>query len=139
MFNKTHITNVTHQSPSKIDVKVTENRAPTDDSIRLAEEYKQKVLSEIVDGALYNGNSLELVTLLRKAEVGFDSYSLHWGFKLNGKLYEGVFNVSGKEYVVMASGDPRAFVERIIQIMADDISRALLKEFAAEVFQRWSK
>ena len=51
MFDKTF---VGYQSSPR-EVTVNEHRAPTDDSIRLAEEYREKARQEFVKAYVFNG------------------------------------------------------------------------------------
>lgn len=68
------------------NVSITEHRAPTDESIRLAEEYKEKAIKSIISNEYVKNNTFEYRVLVYEGpyfDVGVTIVAL-----LNGKRYE---------------------------------------------------
>jgi hypothetical protein len=86
------IQNTYNKSPEKVEVN--EYRAPTDDSIRLAEEMHEKVLNKLissvkVENNLINGEAFAL------QEPGFEPIvRMVFKFKINGKEFTAERRVS---------------------------------------------
>lgn len=83
MFDRTYV----QGGPSRVSVTktVTENRAPTDQSVQLLRELEEKAHDEVVQAYVSRSNVVEGAVV----EVRNDPYSpdteLHIGFRLNGK------------------------------------------------------
>jgi hypothetical protein len=58
MFNKTMVFHQPHTSRTDSLVTITEKKAPTDDSMRLLNEFKEKALSEILNAFEIKNNFL---------------------------------------------------------------------------------
>ena len=81
MFDK----RINLQFPSEINIK--ENRAPTDDSIRLYDEYQQKAFKSIIDSFQCRFNELHCTVVRSRAMDAFGEYFIV-KFNLNGSEFE---------------------------------------------------
>jgi hypothetical protein len=102
---------------------VIEKRAPTDDSIRLFEEMKDKAYHSILESVCINQNTFTGKAILAK-DWQSAQYIAMYKFVLNGTAYEGRIEVT--ESLI------RSFETEIYRIiakrMSEEISIALLKE-----------
>jgi len=109
MFDRT-ILNIPQRSYSENNIKVTENRAPTDESIRLLKEMEKKVFDNFlgaftVDTNLVSGN----IYFVREIDCT--------------TRYKIVVNINGKEFT--NSGKIKGFLfneQEILKLFCDDVS-----------------
>jgi hypothetical protein len=96
MFNRTYVDN-SYRSPSKIEV--TENKAPTDESIKILKEFEKAAMDKIVAMGKVEDNLINF-----KWYIINDPYALHDGdvcncyFTLNGKEYDFQFTLPHSRY-----------------------------------------
>ena len=88
MFNKTYLIgdNRPQNHYHNHNVKITEKRAPTDESLKLLKEIKKEVTDDIVGSYYINNNDLSGSLVVCKNPT-YQSYELHIMFKLNNVEY----------------------------------------------------
>lgn len=103
---------------------VIEKRAPTDDSIRLYEEIKEKAYNSILDSCTIETNTLHSKCLVYRDVYSF-STKLKYSFNLNGKEYANTISI--KEDLV---GDRREYLniiyKELTKLIALDLTRELV-------------
>ena len=103
---------------------IHEHRAPTDDSIRLYEEMKEKAYKSILDTIKINDNILNLKAIIYKdpSHNHICSYSL----TLNGEEFSGKFTISDFELQIAEDKGEvlRRVVENISKVLAVRIVKA---------------
>jgi len=78
MFNHRH----DHNHYSTTNIKVEEKRAPTDDAIRLAKEYEEKIRASVIDSYVVENNILTATLLQMQVGPFAKTYA---AFMLNGR------------------------------------------------------
>lgn len=71
-----------------VDRNITINRAPTDESIRLYDEMKQKAYDSILDSFKIESNTINGNVIYYKDIFSY-AYIIKYKYKLNGKTHEG--------------------------------------------------
>ena len=92
MFD-TYITKKSEESiPQVKSISIFNKRAPTDESIKLYGEMKQKAYDSILDSLTINDNTFNLSVILQN---DYESYEkiCHYVYKLNDVEYRGQFRV----------------------------------------------
>jgi len=79
--------------PSKLEVKVNEFKAPTDDSIRLYKEIEQKVWNSITDRVTFECSNTFKGELLIYDKMQMFSYSCRLIAELNGRKISTTFHI----------------------------------------------
>lgn len=106
---------------------VIEQRAPTDESIKLYEELKQKAYASILDTIVVNDNTVNI-----KAIVYEDLYSYtrvcRYAFSINGRPYEGEYKRSCFEKL-----DKVLVTREIVKHVAQSIATQLVPLLAKEI------
>ena len=93
LFRTTVNNQTTNKHPEKVYIE--ENRSPTDDSIRLANEFEEKIHSQIAERLIVN-NNLFTYTL----SFSVDSFShnmMHVKIKINGNDFSDSFRLDSFE------------------------------------------
>lgn len=73
--------------PQYYKVEVNENRAPTDDSIRLLNEMQEKVIRNVLSTIKVDDNDLNFVALYMRDNTIMCGIDIFVKFSLNGKEY----------------------------------------------------
>lgn len=83
MFNTYNVSprNVHHHSD--VDVEITENRAPTDESVRLLREMEQAARAKVLDCIPLGNTSLDIKLLIESEHFGME-HSMTLLMKVNG-------------------------------------------------------
>ena len=100
------------------NVKVTENRAPTDDSVRLLREMEQKALDSVTDRIKIEDNVFGEILVVR------ESFGLGYlvMFTLNGEKYK--VRVDALKMAVISREElVRAFYETLAREIAIEITK----------------
>lgn len=128
LFSTTHI----HQSgrteyvPYEKLVTVTENRAPTDESVRLLKEFEQKAKDKIIETIHINNNVIEACAIFYVNDVCQWKIEYSLRFKLNGKDYK-LKGYLEDEDVVRTS--PREYrLQQLKQILIKKYSEVIAEE-----------
>lgn len=96
-------------------IEVTEKRAPTDDSIRLGEEYRREIWKSVRDAVVVDLPDIAATGLCVHEPL---SGAFRFLFKVNERPFE--FEISTLQARI---ADPNTFVDRLI----DGIARRLLE------------
>jgi hypothetical protein len=85
MFDKTF---VSHNSSPR-EITVNENRAPTDDSIRLSEEYREKLRQEFVNAYVFDGaNEMNGIVVQFYNSCTHLANEIYISFDFNGQHFD---------------------------------------------------
>lgn len=79
-----------NSGPSSVtaSIKVDENRAPTDESVRLLNEMQDKAMHNLMNKIVVEDNDLKGKIFIFREMYPFDQYVAFIQFTLNGKQYE---------------------------------------------------
>ena len=127
-FKKKEPIIITEHVPFEKSVTIHEHKAPTDESIKLYEELREKALRSCVNWGQINNNLLE--------DVRYISYEETNGFSKRVKI---VFKINGREEMMDVSlstremNDPSAFGIRLYSEMITYITNLLLKGIGKEI------
>jgi hypothetical protein len=80
------------------NVRVTEEKAPTDESIKLLNEFQEKARENLVDSIHVKNNVFEAVALFFQNKFPKDGFTMMIKFELNGIEYKEKFDIDGMEY-----------------------------------------
>ena len=130
MFDKLY---VSHQSGPK-EITVNENRAPTDDSIRLCEEYREKVRQELVNAYVFDG-ALQMNGVVAQFVNSYTSLSsdIYISFDFNGQHFDCKENLGFRD--IPAFGREEAYRKLFDRIM-DRIRIELADKFINAIADR---
>lgn len=126
MFNKYVDARTTVEFPDTIKIK--EERAPTDDSIRLAKEYEDKITSKIVGQVVFGNNRVEFpkgqaIYIRHNPQLRTDETYIC--FKLNGKIHEIHLTTGTEDWLDCNRGDSmsilRVFARKVNDAIAEQI------------------
>ena len=133
MFNKYVDASTVIQSPKTIEHR--EFRAPTDDSIRLAKEYEDKITSKIVGQVVFGENDLEfpkgqaLYVRRNPRSLTDETYIC---FKLNGKLYEKELVMHRSDWIACNNSDKL----EVLKVFAKKVSEAITEMMVHQALNR---
>ena len=117
-------------SQSKVEVTIHENRAATDDSIRFANEMREKILAEIIGRgeAFVFSTSGEIFLQIDHLRCGIN---LGCSFKINGNTEVFKFFIKDHELRDAASGNPNVnkVLSLFAQAFADNLAEKMLAGF----------
>lgn len=97
MFDRKTYKNETNY-PSRIDVTVKEQKAPTDESIRLALEMEEKVKASLLKRIDIETNYIKAVCLLFRNNAPFCNIEYRIKFTINDKEYNLQYTVDEYEF-----------------------------------------
>jgi len=120
MFNTYKIDN-SYKGPDK--VSVTEKKAPTDESIRLLNEFQQKAFDNIVECVQLSNNELTDATYWIYPDYHSFSQRARIRFKLNGKVKDFEFTLPHERT------DKADIQKKIIEKIYMEISKEILAGF----------
>jgi len=93
MFNTTNVNSPSKEFiPYDKKVSITEHRAPTDESLRILNEMREKVKGDIVARVILNDNLFNVTAFIFRNDVLHDQYEWLARYTINGKE----FTPSGK-------------------------------------------
>ncbi len=78
----------TEYVPYEKSVKITETRAPTDESVKLLNEFQEKAKQNLVDQIKVEDNTLNGVVLFFRQDIVHDKVEWFGKFSLNGKEHK---------------------------------------------------
>jgi len=119
MFNTYENHTHNHSSYKKVDVH--EHRAPTDESIRIYEEIKEKAYNSILQSIKIENNEFKCNAIVYK-DYCSDKTSIKYLFLLNNKKYEGSIDVN-----IFDAKDKFKIVSKLYEQLSENISGELLK------------
>ena len=107
---------------------VIEQRAPTDESIKLYEELKQKAYESILETICINDNTVNVKAIVYKDLYSY-TRTCRYTFSINSRTYEGEYKESCFEKLDKARV-LREIVERAAQSIATQLIPLLVKEIS---------
>ena len=120
MFNTYKIDN-SYRGPDEI--KVTEKKAPTDESIRLLNEFQQKAFDNVVECVQLSNNELTDVTYWLYPDHYSFNQRVRIRFKLNGKVKDFEFTLPHERT------NKADILKNIMEKIYTEISRDILVGF----------
>ena len=87
IFTKHHHHYTEKTVPYVREINVTEHKAPTDESIRLLNEFEEKARENIIKKIKVNDNSLNIVSVAYYEDQITRELRVHIKFSINGKEY----------------------------------------------------
>lgn len=114
-------------SQSHITKTVHEHRAPTDDSIRLATELREKVLNEIVHELSPMSNVLRTTNIIKTSYSCDKPTEFIVGFNINGENYSARASVPKHSLVL---DNPQEVLKKLADQISNEITCLLLPEIA---------
>jgi hypothetical protein len=101
-------------------ININEHRAPTDDSIRLADEMREKLLRSLVISQVDADNVITGVIV--EVNDTFGEKRIFVGFMLNGKKYEIELTTDRRELI----SDKVKLFRRLVHLVAEAITEDIL-------------
>lgn len=144
MFNKQYIASVKREYiPYEKSVKITEHKAPTDESLKLLREMKEEVKSEIIHSIVLKDNILNAVGIFFQNGFVFGGNSLSVRcmikYVLNGKemRFEKEFSLSN----LSDNRHPKSYVfmKAFISALSEHLSVQIMKSSGIEKVDLKSK
>lgn len=123
MFNKSYHTYVNKSYGGPSEIKVTEKRAPTDESVRLLNEMQKKAFDDIVECVQLTNNELTDATYWIYPDHYSFSQRARIRFKLNGKVKDFEFTLPHK------LTDKADFQKKIMESIYMEISKEIFSGF----------
>ncbi len=121
IFDNYHYHGAQHHSHT---TTVTENRAPTDESVRLLKEFENEALNSVVDHMRLQDNVFGDITILK----GGMYPSVILAFKLNGKQYKFTFDEMEIEMMKMHPHTyAQQFFDKVSNVIAEELFGAWIK------------
>lgn len=117
---------ITEYVTKKVDI--TQNRAPTDDSVRLFKEFEEKARASIFDSIRVSNTSFEGVVHCLHDDANCE-YVIHAMFSLNGKKLQATIRHS------MFSTDSEKFTEEVWEKLHKEVASVI----AAEILPAFMK
>ena len=121
MFDKKTYVDNSYRGPSEI--KITEKKAPTDESIRLLNEMQQKSFDNVVECVQLSNNELNDITYWIYSDPYSFSERARIRFKLNGKVKDFNFSLPHKYY------DKSEIQKNIMEKIYSEISKDIFSGF----------
>lgn len=125
---------ISFPSNFKMDGTVTEYRAPTDDSIRLAEEFREKLQKEFITRFEIPDNEFNLWCDIYQRGISID---LVFRFKINNKEFVKKFELSRMDFHTAGREGLSKFIqEKIANILIEDITYYIVKTMMHNGFNK---
>lgn len=107
------------------NVNVTEKRAPTDESVKLLNEFKLKAETEIIKSIVINDNLVNGCVVAINNSPSLFNIRIHYKFNLNGKDILGFFDLERNITDDMLSDK---MIRVLYESLSKEITLSLLKE-----------
>jgi hypothetical protein len=101
----------------------TENRAPTDDSIRLADELRDKLLNQMLDSVRVGNNTLEAQVFMKKDDWVFQTRFIV-RYKINNQRHQTDVVVDDLDDVKYAGVSEKTLIQ-IRDAVAKDVAQII--------------
>ena len=129
MFDKfINVKGVSETCPRNITI--TELRAPTDDSIRLAEEYLEKAKKNLIGVYQIEGNVLSGVMFAFGHNVIPNTVTLYWKFILNAKEFVIQEDISYIDFKSLTSFDMNS--KDLAKVLFTKVSEVIVNKLIEE-------
>lgn len=117
----------THYHSGSSKIEVTEKKAPTDESIRLYDEFLEKAKGQLVHSVVVDTNVLKGAVFCFKNNFMSFSYTCFIKFLLNGKEYKLEVTVDPKK--ARWEADPKnELIKMLYKSISESIAQELIKE-----------
>lgn len=129
MFN---ITNIKSGESRAVpyEKSVTELRAPTDDSVRLLNEFQREAFKNILEAKIIRDNNFEFSLLVYRKPSSF-SIVTNIKFKLNEKEYSFDFE---RNTAYTAEEVLKEFYNKLAELIAEEITNGIQKQHIIQYF-----
>ena len=119
MFN----TYNSYGGPSKVDVKVNEHRAPTDESIRIYDEMKRKALESVLSSGVEElGVDFKWVVMRNEGTRYID---FHYNMVIQGQKVNGKISISPLTLPTNVEAMANVIREKIVKAVSETIANAM--------------
>ena len=119
---------ITEYVPYEKTVTITEHKAPTDESIRLLNEFQEKALKNLIRKVEIKDNIIDGVLFVFRYNLDPNMRRLIFRFKLNGQEYEIEDNYEiGREARNIGNLQTQEVVKRMVSKLSTIISVYLFK------------
>ena len=126
MFNKTLLVQTKTEHVPYVKT-VIEKRAPTDDSIRIYEEVKEKAYASIVDTIEIRDNAVNIKAILYRDLFTF-AHICKYVVRINGHKLKGEIDISEFDFK-----DKFEFVNLIFKRVSEHLAGEMIKTFSKEL------
>jgi hypothetical protein len=106
------------------DKTIIEKRAPTDDSIKIYNEMREKAFKSIIDTLVTKDNVFNFKAMLSHEECSY-SMVLRYEYTLNGEVFKG-------EAETEETGDIHGIIYKLYGKLAGNISREIMERALKE-------
>ena len=118
-------------------INKVEKRAPTDDSIRLAKEYEDKITSKIIGNITFGNNGIDFPkgnAVIFEDDLRSWAYFVIISFRLNGKFFERKMEISKLDIMDAKSGSSSEVdqIRKIYKLFVDKISEEISKNIMSQ-------
>ena len=115
--------------PRSLDarVSVTEQRAPTDESVRLLREMEDKAAKQVLEAMRLESNTFKGVV-----QKQYDAMT-------DDNIYRCAFELNGKRLMVDAPRQRHEELEQFLPRFRDEVARKIANEILATAFQKLGK
>ena len=110
----------------KFPNNVNESKAPTDDSVRLFDEFLEKAKKYLVDSFKIENNVLDSSVFIFQQNVQMFSYQIYFKFKINNKVFDGNYDFDKRE--LYCSLDRNDIIKHLYNKMSNIIAEYIFKE-----------
>lgn len=131
------ITNNNHSETEYVpyckEVNVTEKRAPTDESVRLLNEFQEKAKTNIIENIIINENIMKGAVLVYCESFSSPGIIIHGKFDLNGKTYIfkdeiNMFQLSMDLNKFQSYVKSREYIQKVAELLISKFSDTIAKE-----------
>ncbi|MCP4521024.1 MAG: hypothetical protein GY827_04910 [Cytophagales bacterium] len=126
MFDSHH-NHITEIREVTKNINVTEKKAPTDESIKLLDEFKEKAEDRIIKSFNIQDNNINgAILVLAATSASFDSMSkhiVHYRYTMNGHTYQG----KGEVDKILFQRNKMECLKLLIDNMAQNIATGLFE------------
>lgn len=133
-YSSTSVRN-TYESPSEI--KITEKRAPTDESIKLFDQYQEKAKEYLINSVAIKDNKLEALVFYYTNPLDRLSIDVHIRFNLNGEEYLCKHVMTHEEYHEIAraadEGVKHGFAKNAIRFIASKMAPIIAEQLIIQL------
>ena len=119
MFD-THVTK-TNLVTREVEKTVIVKNAPTDESVKLLNEYQDKALKNILDRTTVNDNKMNYTWVIHNNPLTLQM-TFHYRTKMNGKEFTGDVEIQSYE-------SPVILLETMMKDISDSIAHQMIKEY----------
>lgn len=130
-FNRPKVEKHYHNHSSPMNTTVTENKAPTDESVRLLSEMQEKAMNSIVKAITVDTNTLKfkIVETADQADIAGFNKNIYILFNLNGEDYKIERTIDYGKF----HQDTPGLVNYCMKVLSEEIADQVFSNFVEEV------